>query len=146
MALESTKRVMSGTWGELWLDGEQVAECYKCQAKVTLNKEDVPQCGVMWTDSKVKSMAGKGSLGFYKTNSRMAKNIGDAIRRGLDPRFTSISKLADPDAFGAERVAIKNVSFDDLTLADWEASVFGKVECPFTFGDYEYLDRVEQTS
>ena len=47
MAMESAKRVMSGTHGEIWLDGEQVAECYKFQAKVTLNKEDVPQCGVM---------------------------------------------------------------------------------------------------
>ena len=26
--------VRSGTWGELWLDGEQVAECYGCQIKV----------------------------------------------------------------------------------------------------------------
>lgn len=143
MAMDSTKRVMSGTWGELWLDGDLVAECYKFQAKVTLNKEDVPQCGVMWTDSKVKSMSGKGSVGLYKVSSRMAKLIGEQIRVGKDPRFTIISKLADPDAFGAERVCVKNVSFDDLTLADWEAAVFGKVECPFTFGDYEYLDRVE---
>ncbi|HHY52656.1 MAG TPA: phage tail tube protein [Clostridiales bacterium] len=143
MAMDSTKRVMSGTWGELWLDGELVAECYKFQAKVTLNKEEIPQCGVMWTDYKVKSMSGKGSVGLYKVNSRMANKIGNDIRQGKDPRFTIISKLDDPDAYGAERVAIKNVSFDDLTLADWEAAVFGKVECPFTFGDYEYLDRTE---
>ena len=143
MAMESAKRVMSGTHGEIWLDGEQVAECYKFQAKVTLNKEDVPQCGVMWTDSKVKNMTGKGSVGLYKVSSRMARLIGEQARAGKDPRFTIISKLDDPDAYGAERVAVKNVSFDDLTLADWEAGVFGKVECPFTFGDYEDLDRVE---
>lgn len=140
--MESTRRVMSGTWGQIWLDGELVGECYKFQAKVTLNKEDVPQCGVMWTDSKVKSMAGKGSVGMYKVSSRMARLIGDEIRKGRDPRFTIISKLSDPDAYGAERVAVKNVSFDDLTLADWEASAFGKIEAPFTFGDYEYLDKV----
>lgn len=140
--MDSTKRVMSGTWGQLWLDGELVAECYKFSAKVTLNKEDVPQCGVMWGDTKVKSMSGKGSVGIYKVNSRMAKLVGSQIRTGKDPRFVIISKLNDPDAYGAERVAVKNVSFDDLTLADWEANTFGKVECPFTFGDYEYLDEV----
>ena len=117
MAMESAKRVMSGTHGEIWLDGEQVAECYKFQAKVTLNKEDVPQCGVMWTDSKVKNMTGKGSVGLYKVSSRMARLIGEQARAGKDPRFTIISKLDDPDAYGAERVAVKNVSFDDLTLA-----------------------------
>lgn len=142
MAMDSEKRVMSGRHGELWLDGEQVAEVFKFQAKVTSNKEDVPMCGVMWTGSKVKSISGKGSVGFYKVNSRMARLIGDAIRAGKDPRFTIISKLNDPDAYGAERVAVKNVSFDDLTLADWEASSFGKVESPFTFGDFEFLDLV----
>lgn len=143
MAMDSAKRAMSGTWGEIWLDGELVAECYKFQAKVTLNKEDIPMCGVMWTDSKVKSMSGKGSVGMYKVNSRMAKLIGEQMRMGIDPRFTIISKLNDRDAYGSERVAVKNVSFDDLTLADWEAGVTGKVEAPFTFGDYEYLDKVE---
>lgn len=142
MAMDTAKRVMSGTWGQIWMDGEEVAECYKFQAKVTMNKEDVPRCGVMWTDYKVKNVSGKGSVGLYKVNSRMAKLVGEKIRSGKDPRFTIISKLSDPDAYGAERVAVKNVSFDDLTLADWEAAVFGKVEAPFTFGDYEYLDKV----
>ena len=58
--MDSVKRVMSGTWGQIWLDGELVGECYGFQAKIALNKEEVPQCGVMWTDSKVKSMKGTG--------------------------------------------------------------------------------------
>lgn len=33
--------VRSGTWGSLWLDGEQVAECYGCQIKLNKTKEDV---------------------------------------------------------------------------------------------------------
>ena len=37
---------------------------------------------------------------------------------------------------------LKNVSFDDLTLADWEAKSPGKVESPFTFTDYEFLDMI----
>jgi hypothetical protein len=142
MGMDSAKRVMSGTWGEVWLDDELVGECYKFQAKVAANKEDVPMCGVMWTDYKIKSVKGTGSLGLYKVNSRMSYKIGSLMSQGKDPRFTVISKLNDPDSYGAERVAVKNVSFDDLTLADWEAAVFGKVECPFTFGAYEYLDRV----
>lgn len=39
-------------------------------------------------------------------------------------------------------MVLSNVSFDDLTLADWEAKSVGKVECPFTFTDYEFLDEI----
>ena len=36
--------VRSGTWGQLWLDGELVAECYGCQIKLNKTKEDVARC------------------------------------------------------------------------------------------------------
>ena len=141
--MDSAKRVLSGTWGEVWLDNDYVGECYGLQAKVNFNKEDIPMCGRMAIDKKVTNMTGTGSMRMYKVSSRMAIAIGNAIRNGRDLRFTIISKLADPDAYGAERVVLKNVSFDDLTLADWEVAVNGRVEAPFTFTDYEYLDTVE---
>jgi len=141
--MDSAKRIMNGTWGEVWLDGDYVSECYGLQAKVNVNKEDVNLCGQMATDTKVTSIKCTGSLRLHKVSSRMALAIGDMIKRGIDPRFTIISKLADPDAYGAERVVLKNVSFDDLTLADWEVARNGTVEAPFTFTDYEFLDTVE---
>ena len=86
---------------------------------------------------------GTGSVGMRKINSRMGNVIGKKIRDGHDVRFTIISKLADPDANGQERIRLKNVSFDDLTLADWEADTPGNIEAPFTFTDYEYLDSID---
>ena len=26
--MDSAKRVISGTWGEVWLEGDKVSECY----------------------------------------------------------------------------------------------------------------------
>ena len=43
MAVE-TKRICNGTFGELWLDGDYVGECYKAQAKVEFTKEEIKQC------------------------------------------------------------------------------------------------------
>lgn len=140
---DSAKRVMSGTWGQLWLDNELVAECYKFQAKTSWNKEEIRICGEMMTDTKTTGGKGTGSIGMYKINSRMAKVIGQKIINGEDVRFLLISKLDDPDAYGAERIAFKNVSFDDLTFADWESNVPGKIEAPFTFTKVEYLDMVD---
>ena len=140
--MDSAKRVISGTWGEAWLDGDKVSECYGLQAKVSFNKEDIALCGQMASDKKVTSIECTGSLRMHKVTSRMALAIGENIRNGKDVRFTIVSKLKDPDAYGAERVVLSNVSFDDLTLADWEAKSVGKVECPFTFTDYEFLDEI----
>lgn len=141
--MDSAKRVVSGTWGEVWLDGDKVSECYGLQAKVSFNKEDIALCGQMASDKKVTSIDCTGSIRLHKVTSRMAQAIGENIRNGRDVRFTIVSKLKDPDAYGAERVVLRNVSFDDLTLADWEAKSVGKVECPFTFTDYEFLDVIE---
>ena len=141
--MDSAKRVVSGTWGEVWLDGDKVSECYGLQAKASFNKEDIALCGQMASDQKVTSIDCTGSLRLHKVTSRMAQAIGENIRNGRDVRFTIVSKLKDPDAYGAERVVLRNVSFDDLTLADWEAKSVGKVECPFTFTDYEFLDVIE---
>ncbi|MDD3173581.1 MAG: phage tail tube protein [Herbinix sp.] len=136
-------KIISGTWGEVWLDGDYVAECYGMQAKVSMTKEDVNLCRQMAVDKKVTSISCTGSLKLHKVNSRMAIAISDKIKKGIDPRFTVISKLDDPDAYGAERITLRNVSFDDITLADWEVAKGGKVEAPFTFTDHEFLDKVE---
>ena len=138
-----TKRICNGTFGELWLDGDYVGECYKAQAKVEFTKEEIKQCGTFFTDNKVVGCKGTGSLTMHKVNSRMAIKVANMVRNKQDVRFTVISKLADPDAFGAERCAVYGVSFDDLTLFDWEAGAVGESEHPFTFTTYEYLDKVD---
>ena len=61
MAVE-TKRICNGTFGELWLDGDYVGECYKAQAKVELTKEEIKQCGTFFTDNKVVGCKGTGLL------------------------------------------------------------------------------------
>lgn len=136
------KRAINGTWGEVWLDGEKMSECHGLQAKVSFKKEDVPICGSLAMEKKIVGWDGTGSLKLYKVSSRMGIKLQKLISEGKDLRFIIISKLADPDSVGAERVAIKNVSFDDIMLADWMVGAVGKTECPFTFSKYEYLDKI----
>lgn len=140
--MDSAKRVISGTWGELWLDGEYVAECYALQLKASYNKETIQLTGQMAEDAKVTSIKNTGSVELYHVNSRMIKKLAE-IKNGRDVRCTIISKLDDPDAYGAERVKAENVSFDDLTLADWKVAATGSITAPFTFTDYAFLDEIE---
>ena len=126
----------------MFLDGEEVAEVKSFQAKLEFQKEEIKVAGQMAVDTKLMSYSGKGSLQLHKVNSRMVKTLLEEIKAGKDPRFTLIGKLADPNSEGAERIAIKNVSFDDLTLFDFEVGAVGATECPFTFTDIECIDLI----
>lgn len=141
MAIDERK-IINGTHGTVFLDGEEVAEVKSFQAKLEFQKEEVKIAGKMATGTKYMGYSGKGSLALHKVNSRMIKAIGQQIKEGKEPRFTIIGKLADPDSDGVERIAINNVSFDDLTLFDFEVGALGQAECPFTFTDWDVLDSI----
>lgn len=137
------KRIINGTYGEVWLDNTRVSEIIAVQGKVNIDKEDINIVGSNATHKKMMGWNGTGSLRMHKVNSRMGLKIRDYIKKGKDMNFTIISKLADPDSYGVERVVFKGVSFDDLTLADWETKAKGEIECPFTFTDFDYLDKIQ---
>ena len=141
MALDA-KKVINGTHGSLWINDEEIAELKSFQVKVEFQKEEVKTVGSMATDTKYMGYTVKGSLALHKVNSRMIKAIGQQIKEGKEPRFTIIGKLADPDADGVERIALNNVSFDDLTLMDFEVNSLGGTEHPFTATDWEILDSI----
>lgn len=137
--IDSAKRVMSGTYGELWWDGELIAECDKFSAKYTQSKEVVNLARQTVEDSKVMGSKGTGSFRVYKVYSRF-RDYADAVQSGKDVRGTFVSKLDDPDAYGAERVAIYNVSLDEVPLVNWEHKTIQKDEVPFTFTSHKFLE------
>lgn len=132
--------VRSGTWGSLWLDGEQVSECFGCQIKVNKTKEDVSRCRTLIAGKKMTGVGITGTVRIYNATSRLIKLEAEALKQGKDLRHTIISNLDDPDNSSNQRIAVKGVSFDDLTLADWQAAQLGQIEAPFTAEDYEILD------
>ncbi|MBQ9733626.1 MAG: phage tail tube protein [Clostridia bacterium] len=134
-------RVMSGTWGQVWVDGELWAELSAFQAKYSYTKESVSMCGEMVEDSKITSVKGTGSITILKVYTRN-NDRADSIIKGKDVRATIVGKLDDPDAYGAERVALYDVSFDDETIMDFTSGTTGKVTMPFTFRRREWLDTV----
>ncbi len=141
--IDRASRVISGTWGQLWLDGELIAEVSGFQAKFTKNKQTINLCGQFVSDTKAMSADGKGSVTLYKVDS--GNLVREAqLQNGVDRRYVIISKLADPDSFGAERIALHNVSMDDLTLADWKANSTGEITMPFTFTRYQLMDTITE--
>lgn len=136
------RRAINGTWGEVWLEGELVREATALKADVGLDFLDVPMCGDLAKHQKVSGITGTGSITMTKVNSRMSLKLSDMIKAGKTPVFTVISKLADPDAYGSERVVLKNCQFSSLTLADWSAGQIGSITQNFTFTDWDFLDSI----
>jgi Phage tail tube protein len=138
------ERAISGTHGEIWIDGEKFAEAYGLQAKADFIKEKVPMCGVpSGQGQKYMGWEGKGTLRITKVNSRLTRKVAEQVKRGVLEPMTIVSKLADPAAFGAERVVLTGCTFDDLTLADWESGKIVQEEKPFTFTDFDFIDYIE---
>ena len=127
---------------EVWINDELVDEIKAFQAKIEFDKEDVNIAGDMFTHKKVIGYNGTGSMTLNKTNSRMIKLLIDYIKEGLEPEITIVGKLADPGNGGSERISLTGVSFDDLTLFDFEVKSLGETECPFTFQDMKTIDLI----
>ena len=141
-AMIPANRVVSGTWGEVWVNNEKWAELSAAQAKYTYNKSPVNICGAMAEDAKVTSVKGTGSITVAKVFTRNISQA-DVLLDGHDVRATIVMKLADPDAYGAERVALYNVSFDDETIMDYQSGQAGKTTHPSTFTRREWLDVIQ---
>ncbi|MGL5380265.1 phage tail tube protein [Clostridium sp.] len=136
------RKIMRGTFGQVILDGEDLANIKSFQARIEFNKEDVQMARTMATHTRVMSYKGTGSISMHKIDSKMLKLLWNQIKEGKDPRFTIIGGLADPDSMGAERVMIENVSFDDLTIFDFEVGAMGTIETPFTFTNIVPIDEI----
>ncbi len=132
--------VRNGTFGTGWVDGEQTYECYGMQIKANKNKETVNRCRTLAEGKKMTSYNITGTIRIHNATSRMIQLEAAALKEGRDLKHTIISLLDDPDNPQPQRIAVKGVSFDDLTLADWEAAKLGTIEAPFTAEDFEILE------
>lgn len=143
MSLDA-KRIINGTYGMCYINGDEVSEITGLKANISLNYEEVPIAGNLAGGKKLSGMTKNGSLTMHKVNSRMAKLIANDIKKGITTDFTIVSKLDAPDSYGAERVVLYGVKFSELTLADWSAKQNGSINQPFTFDDFDFLDMIEE--
>lgn len=140
MAKIPSNRQINGTFGAVWVNGEKWMDVESFEARVTANFEDVNMAEDLATHKKMTGWAGEGTLTVKKVYSRGATLLGDAVKNGVVPDINIVGKLADPDAYGAERVAINEVTFNEFTLMQFEQKTVLTEELPFNFADYDLVD------
>ncbi|MCF0240685.1 MAG: phage portal protein, partial [Streptococcus gallolyticus] len=69
------QQVMNGTWGELWIDGDYMAEVTSFEAKVTLDLTDVNMTRRLSKAQKVTGYTCSGSVTLNKVSSYFIKKL-----------------------------------------------------------------------
>lgn len=138
------QQVMSGTHGELWIDGQYMAQVTAFKAEVELTKEAVNQVKKMFEGYKYTGYKGKGSVKLNHVSSFFVNKMASNIKNAHQTVCTIISKVSDPDAVGGERVVIRDATFDKLTLTDWTAKKLMEDSLDFTFTDFDILDTADE--
>ena len=71
-----------------------------------------------------------------------AANAADITSSGYAGGTYSVSGTTDGQTPVRIEILKNGCVFDDLTLADFEVAVLGSVETPFTYEDYDFLDKI----
>ena len=135
-----SNRVMNGSFGEAWVDDDYLGEVEAGKAESDVTYGDISRPRHLIDGKKLKKMEGKGSLKMYHVRRNIAKRMSDALKQGRTLSVKIIMRLEDPDAYGAERVALYGCKFGKATLMDWEAGKETEDSYDFTFEDWEFLD------
>lgn len=142
MAKVKSNNQINGTFGTLWVNKEKWMDVESFEATVNFDYEDVNMAEDLATHKKLIGWNGEGSIVVKKVYSRGASLMADAAKTGIVPEVELIGKLADPGAYGAERVSISEVTFNSFTLLKFEQKTLQQEELAFNFADYELLDRI----
>ena len=142
----SANRVLSGSFAEIWVDGNRIAEASGIQLTVKLIRSDV-QIG-MDVDSKITGCRGEGQLRLRQVFSRFFDVVENAAA-GVDVRVTITTALKDPDSMNGEeeRYSVDNVALDSLPLVNYATGKVNEQVIPFRFlpGDLKQLSAINVT-
>ncbi len=134
-------KVISGTHGYFWWNGDICYEVSSFEAKIKTNRETINFSGQMWDDSKLMGVSGSWTVKIKKVYSR-SKRYAEKLSKGIDERLTLIGKLEDPDNGGTERIQLSGCWLDELTLQAFESGKITEDEYSGGFTGFKYLDTI----
>lgn len=135
-------RILTGSNGNVWLNGKLLAQIKSIEAKITGDFEDVNLVGDYATHSAYIGWTGEGTLVMQKIDSTVLVLMKDAYKTGEMPDIKITTKLLDKFTGKSERAAISNVVITEFMLAKFESKAPIEEELPFKFSDYEILETI----
>lgn len=136
-------KVMRGTFGKVWVDGERMSNVKSFEAKATIDYEDMDVNGDFGQKKRYMGYSIAGTMTLHKFDSFILSKYHAGVMNGELPDMTMVSALDDPTGYGAERVALYDIKLDEITLSKFENRTVTEEEVPFTAGSFEFLDLIE---
>ena len=87
------EHAINGTFGEVWVDNDYMAEVTGLQAKMKLDTTEVPMTRTLKKGYKVTGISADGTLKLNKVSSYFLRKVSDNLRAGRATRLTIITKL-----------------------------------------------------
>ena len=137
-------KVVNGAFGELWVNGFQIAEVSACELNVTIDREEIRLAGQLEKGSKITGIEGVGSFTVKQVFTRFFE-YWQNLKLGMDVPFMVIVKLDDPSAFGAERFVANGCKFTgDFNLIKFDVGSIVEKDFSFQFkpSDSDYVDAI----
>lgn len=135
-------KFLNGSGGEIWINGEKLAEVKKVECKVSGKFEDVEVAGDFSTYWQYTGYSIEGTVTLHKINSYTLKLLAKAYQKGDIPNCKIVTKLANRVTGAAERTAITGVGFTEFSIAEFEAKAIREEAMPFKASGYEVLDTI----
>lgn len=137
-------RVVNGAYGELWVNGFQIAEVSACELNITIDREEIRLAGQLEKGSKITGIEGVGSFTVKQVFTRFF-DYWQNLKLGMDVPFMMIVKLDDPNAFGAERFVANGCKFTgDFNLIKYDVGSIVEKDYNIQFkpSDSDYVDAI----
>lgn len=137
----NTRSTVRGKYGGV-IDptGRQILEVTEFEAKIKFDKKKIERANAFMEGNRIMGASGSGKMKVYLTADTW--QLTKDILNNPDNLLTLIGELHDPDEYvGAanSQVAIKNISFDEVTLAAFKTKDVIERDFPFTFDSFEFL-------
>lgn len=135
------KTTRNGTWLEVWINDEYIAEIESFKVEVNITYTDVNKARTLMADKKLTKIDGKITLKTHKTRDSLQYYILDQIKQGKIPELSVVGKVDDPDSDGIVDVACKRCYPNKATLLDAEVAKLAEENIECDMGEIpEFID------
>lgn len=142
MATPVADRVINGSHGKIWVDGDLIAEVQTFDSQIEIQYADVNVANNGASYRKQIGWNGTGTMTVNHVYSRQLNKLAQSIKDGKTVRSTIVGMSADPDSNGRETVTLRDVTFNGLQLLKFEQKTVTTEDIAYAFSDFDIQDTI----
>ena len=134
------QNVINGTFGYMYIDGDEVAELIGVKAQDDISYEDVDQPGHLRSGKKMNGVSGTGEFTINKITNTYNEKWAASIDEGKQPEVTITTVEADPNALESATWQFYNCTIENIPYINASAKTLTQDTYKFAFMDRKKLD------